>query len=96
MLFLVQISIQINTYIDQNREVPINTASVFSYRGEADRAFEWLENAEENDEIYTAAILGLSMFSNIKDDPRWQQFLERNQISPEQLEAIQFEVKLPD
>jgi hypothetical protein len=34
-------------------------------------------------------------FANIHDDPRWLPFLESIGKSPEQLDAIEFEVRLP-
>jgi hypothetical protein len=36
-----------------------------------------------------------SLFANIHDDPRWLPFLESIGKSPEQLAAIEFEVRLP-
>ena len=35
------------------------------------------------------------MFSNIHTDPRWLPFLRDLGVSPEQLAAIKFDVKLP-
>jgi len=70
-------------------------ASVMAYRNEADRAFEWLDKAVEYSDDYLAEILGEPLFSSIKSDPRWLPFLESIGKSPEQLAAIEFEVKLP-
>ena len=70
-------------------------ASVMAYRNEADHAFEWLDKAVENSDDYLAEILGEPLFANIKSDPRWLPFLESIGMSPEQLAAIEFEVKLP-
>jgi hypothetical protein len=36
------------------------------------------------------------LFANIHDDPRWLPFLEGLGKSPAQLDATEFEVKLPD
>lgn len=37
-----------------------------------------------------------SLFANIHDDPRWLPLLESIGESPEQLAAIEFEVRLPE
>ncbi len=74
-----------------------NIAYVLAFRGEADRAFEWLDKAVEyNDpglvDIFASDIL----FANLHDDPRWLPFLESIGRSPEQLAAIEFNVTLPE
>jgi len=43
-----------------------------------------------------ADILAEPLFNNIHDDPRWLLFLERIGKAPEQLAAIDLEVKLPE
>ena len=42
-----------------------------------------------------SVIPGSIQFANIHDDPRWLPFLESIGKSPEQLAAIEFEVRLP-
>ena len=73
-----------------------NIAYVLAYRGEADRAFEWLDKAVQFKDAGLAQILGAPFFANIHDDPRWLPFLERIGRSPEQLAAIEFKVSLPE
>jgi len=73
-----------------------NIAYVLAYRGEADRAFEWLDTAVQFKDAGLAQILGAPFFANIHDDPRWLPFLERIGRSPEQLAAIEFRVTLPE
>jgi len=73
-----------------------NIAYVLAYRGEADRAFEWLDKAVENKDGGLSEILGERLFDNIRDDPRWLPFLESIGKSPEQLAAIEFKVTLPE
>jgi len=70
-------------------------ASVMAYRNEADRAFEWLDKAVAYNDDYLAEIVGEPLFNSIKSDPRWLPFMESIGKSPEQLAAIEFEVKLP-
>jgi tetratricopeptide (TPR) repeat protein len=72
-----------------------NIAYVLAYRGEADRAFEWLDTAVEYNDSGLHLIPGSIQFANIHDDSRWLPFLESIGKSPEQLAAIEFEVRLP-
>jgi len=72
-----------------------NIAYVYAYRGEADRAFEWLDKAVEYRDPGLADIATTLEFANIHDDARWLPFLESIGKSPEQLAAIEFEVTLP-
>jgi adenylate cyclase len=74
-----------------------NIAYVLAFRGEADRAFEWLHKAVE----YGAAGLpeipsSEYLFGNIRKDPRWLPFLRSIGKAPEQFAAIKFKVTLPD
>ena len=71
-------------------------ASVFAFRGEADRAFEWLDKAAENQEPGLTPIAAYPWYASIHSDPRWLPFLRRIGIAPEQLAAIEFDVKLPE
>ena len=73
-----------------------NIAYVLAYRGEADRAFEWLDKAVQYKDSGLSKIVINSLFSNIHDDPRWLPFLESIGRSPEQLAAIEFKVTLPE
>jgi tetratricopeptide (TPR) repeat protein len=75
---------------------PYNIAYVLAYRGEADRAFEWLDRAVEHKDGGLSVIPSELLFSNIHDDPRWPPFLESIDRSPEQLAAIEFKVTLPE
>jgi len=72
-----------------------NIAYVLAYRGEADRAFEWLEKAVVYKDGGLSEILGERLFANIHDDPRWLLFLESIGKSAGQLAAIEFKVTLP-
>ena len=72
-----------------------NIAYVLAYREEADRAFEWLDKAVQYSDPGVPQILLRPEFRHIHDDPRWLPFLESIGKSPAQLDAIEFEVKLP-
>jgi TolB-like protein/Tfp pilus assembly protein PilF/tRNA A-37 threonylcarbamoyl transferase component Bud32 len=77
------------------QETAYNIAYVLALRGEADRAFEWLDKAVLYNDPGLSEIAVESLFANIHDDPRWLPFLESIGKSPEQLAAIDFEVTLP-
>ncbi len=81
---------------NQERDAAYNIAYVYAYRGEADRAFEWLDKAVAYKDPGLTDIALEPLFANIRDDPRWLPFLERAGKAPQQLAAIKFEVKLPD
>ena len=68
---------------------------MLAYRGETDRAFEWLDKAVIYQDGGLSEILGEPFFTNLHDDPRWPLFLESIGKSREQLAAIEFKVTLP-
>jgi hypothetical protein len=74
---------------------PSVIAELLAYRGEADRAFEWLDKAVDYKDTGLIDITWLNLFTNIHDDPRWLPFLESIGKAPEQLDAIEFKVTLP-
>jgi TolB-like protein/Flp pilus assembly protein TadD len=73
-----------------------NIAFVLAFRGEADRAFEWLEKAVHYNDPGLSQITSAPMFANIHSDPRWLPFLKKIGKSPKQLASIKFELRLPD
>ncbi len=73
-----------------------NIAYVLAFRGEADRAFEWLNKAVAYKDPGLSRVATQSQFANIHADPRWLPFLESIGKSPEQLAAIEFKVALPE
>ena len=75
---------------------PYNIAYNLAYRNEIDRAFKWLDKAEEYKDTGLTDILNEQLFSNLHNDPRWLQFLERIGYSPAQLASIEFKVELPE
>jgi len=80
----------------QAQEAAYNIAYVLAFRGEADRAFEWLDKAVQYDDPGLLDLPIQPLFANIRDDPRWMPFLVSIGKSPEQLAAIKFEVTLPE
>jgi len=71
-------------------------AMLLAYRGEADRAFEWLEKAVQRNATSLTYIAIEPLFKPLHGDPRWLPFLESIGMSPAQLATIEFEVALPD
>ena len=71
-------------------------AIVLAYRGEADRAFEWLDKAVSYRDTDLGGMGIQPMFANLHADPRWLPFLRKLGMTPEQLAAIKFDVKVPN
>jgi len=74
---------------------PYNIAYVYAFRGEADKAFEWLDKAVEYGDGGLAGIVTESLFDKIHADPRWLPFLRKIGKAPEQLAKIEFKVTVP-
>ena len=60
-----------------SKEGPFQIAEVYAYRGDADRAFEWLETACRVRDPGVAQIVGDPLFKRIEGDPRFTAFLKR-------------------
>ena len=73
-----------------------NIAYLLAYRGEADRAFAWLQKAVTYKDAGLAGTPTEPLFANIHSDPRWLPFLESISMSSADLAAIEFEVTLPE
>ena len=74
---------------------PYNIAYVYAFRGEADKAFEWLDKAVDYGDSGLAQIVTENLFDKIPGDPRWLPFLRKIGKAPEQLAKIKFKVMLP-
>jgi TolB-like protein/Tfp pilus assembly protein PilF len=80
---------------DWDADAAYNIAYVVAFRGEADRAFEWLGKAAEYKDPGLSEIALENAFAKIHSDPRWLPFLESIGKSPEELADIEFRVSLP-
>ena len=58
---------------------------VYAYRGEKDRAFEWLERARQQRDAGLAGLRQDPYLTNIKNDPRWDAFLHKMGLADDQL-----------
>jgi len=72
-----------------------NIAFIYAYRGEPDRAFEWLAIALEHHDAGLGQINTEPIIANLREDPRWTPFLEQIGMAPHQLAEIKFDVTLP-
>ena len=77
------------------KDAPSNVAYVYAYRGEADKAFEWLDKAVEYSDSGISDMATENLFEKIHADPRWLPFLRKIGKAPEQLAKIEFKVTLP-
>ena len=56
---------------------PSEIARVYAFRGERDRAFEWLDRAYEMRDEDLYIIKGDPLFKNLKGDPRYDRLLRK-------------------
>ena len=78
------------------QDAAYNIACVMAFRGEVDRAFEWLEKSAQYNDPGLPEIVTDPLFTNIHSDSRWLPFLDRIGKSPQHLDAIEFEVTLSE
>jgi TolB-like protein/cytochrome c-type biogenesis protein CcmH/NrfG len=81
---------------EYEQDVAYNIAYILAFRGEVDRAFEWLDKAVQYNDPGLSDIAIYPLFTMLHDDPRWLPLLESLGRSLAQLNAIEFNVKLPD
>jgi TolB-like protein/Tfp pilus assembly protein PilF len=77
------------------KDAPYNIAYVHAFRGEADKAFEWLDKAVEYGDSGLADVVSENLFDKVRADRRWLPFLRKIGKAPEQLAKIEFKVTLP-
>ena len=78
------------------KDASFNIAYVLAYRGETDRAFDWLDKAVAYQDMGLSGIAIDPLLINIRHDARWLPFLRKVGKAPEQMAAIKFDVKLPN
>ncbi len=76
-------------------EASYNIAYVYAFRGEADKAFEWLDKAIQYQDGGLSEIVYEPCFDKVRSDPRWLPFLRKIGRAPEQLAMVEFKVTLP-
>src|SRR3989440_1553333 len=60
-------------------------AEVYAYRGDKDKAFEWLERARRQRDPGLAGLRKDPLLTNLHDDPRWTGFLRTMGLADDQL-----------
>ena len=80
---------------NHEKDAAYNIAYVHAFRGDADKAFEWLDKAVEYGDPGVSEIVAENLFARIHGDPRWLPFLRKIGKAPEQLAKIEFKVALP-
>lgn len=73
-----------------------NIGYVYAYLGDADSAFEWLEQAIVAEDAGLGEILSQPLFENLYSDSRWVPFLRKLGRAPDQLDSIRLNVSVPD
>lgn len=62
-------------------------AEAYAYRGEKDKAFEWLERARRQRDPGLGDLLRDPLLENLRDDPRWNSFLHTMGLADDQLKT---------
>ena len=62
-------------------------AEVYAYRGDKDRAFEWLERARRQRDPGLASLRKDPLLTNLQDDTRWNAFLHTMGLGDDQLKV---------
>ena len=58
-----------------------------AYRGEKDKAFEWLERARQQHDGGLPGLRKDPLLTNLYDDPRWNAFLRAVGLGDDQLKV---------
>jgi TolB-like protein len=75
---------------------PSRVAIAYAWSGQNDSAFQWLDVTRNSSDPGASFLHADPFLAGLHDDPRWIPFLESIGQSPEQLDAIEFEITLPD
>jgi tetratricopeptide (TPR) repeat protein len=78
------------------KDASYNIAYTYAFRGDADKAFEWLDKAVQYQDGGLSEIVYEPLFDKIRSDPRWLPFLRKIGRAPEQLAKVEFKVTLPE
>jgi tetratricopeptide (TPR) repeat protein len=60
-------------------------SAVYAYRGERDKAFEWMERARQQRDSGLGAVRSDPFLANLHGDPRWDAFLHKMGLADDQL-----------
>jgi adenylate cyclase len=91
-----QSDILLNELIAQHeRQWAYYIAGVHAFRGDSDRAFEWLDKSVEYNSSGLQGIIVNPLLTGLHSDPRWLPLLESMGKAPRQLDEIRFNVTPP-
>ncbi len=76
------------------KDAAFNIAGIYAFRGEPDRAFEWIEKERGSGGTFAEIVVD-PIFANLYTDPRWLPFLRSIGKAPEQLAKVSFAVEPP-
>lgn len=65
---------------EQQNDSAFQIAEIYSYRGEKDKAFEWLERAYNQRDGGLSAVKGDPLLRNLESDPRYTAFLKKMKL----------------
>lgn len=82
-------------YFDANQDNPEGIARVYAWSGQNDQAFEWLAKMVEQEGPVSVTDVKTDLYAKLQPDRRWQQFLEENGATDEDLSHIVFNPKFP-
>jgi len=77
------------------KDASYNIAYNYAFRGQADKAFEWLDKAVQYQDGGLSEIVYEPLFDKVRSDPRWLPFLRKIGRAPDQLAKVGFTVALP-
>ena len=72
-----------------------NIAEVYAFRGEPNKAFEWLDKAVTYQDTGLAIVPLDPLLESLHQDPRWSPFLRKIGRAPDQLAAVKFDIRIP-
>jgi hypothetical protein len=68
-------------YIEKfQNEAAFQIAEIYAYRGETDKAFEWLERSYKQRDTGLAQLKGDPLLRSLERDPRWTAFLKKMKL----------------
>jgi len=62
---------------DNARDSACQIAEAYAWRGDADRAYAWLERAADQRDVGIFWVRTDPLLGKIREDPRWKPFLRR-------------------
>jgi len=76
------------SFIQDHPDGPFQIAELYAFRGEIDKAFEWLQRAYEQRDSGIHEMMNDPFLANLMDDDRWQSFLEKMGLAKAQVAGI--------